>query len=293
MNGFVNLLKPPGMTSHDVVQQVRRVLRTRSVGHTGTLDPAAAGVLVLTVGDATRLGEYLVEGDKGYRAEVTLGLTTDSADADGAIVGETSAAAVTLEALQASLEQLTGTITMRPPAHSAIRVEGRRLYELARAGEQVLAPERTVVISELRLLGFAPGELAQVRLEVTCSKGTYIRALATMLGEQLGCGGYLSALLRTRVGTHRIEDSRTLEELAANPGVCLLTAREALPHLPEVTVDAAQAEALRHGQAIAGDQALSPGPVLVYDTGGGLLCLAEARSAGPTLLQPRKVFSNP
>lgn len=288
MNGFLNLLKPPGMTSHDVVQYVRRVMKTKAVGHTGTLDPAAAGVLVLTVGCATRLGEFLLEGDKAYRAEVTLGRTTDSADAEGVVTSQASAVQVTEAAVRAALTELTGTVTMRPPAHSAVRVNGKRLYEAARAGEQVEAPERTIEIRELALLEFLPGEHALVRFDVTCSKGTYIRSLARMLGEKLGCGGYLSMLLRTAVGVHSISDSVTLEELADDPVGCLLDSREALPHLPQVTATPDQCELLQRGQAVEADETLPPGPVLVYNADDQLVCLAEVLVS--RRLQPRKVF---
>lgn len=291
MNGFLNLLKPPGMTSHDVVSAVRRTLQTKSVGHTGTLDPAAAGVLVLTVGEYTRLGQYLLEGDKAYRAEITLGLTTDSADVEGVVLAEDSAAGVTEEAVDAALVPLTGSVTMRPPAYSAVRVDGKRLYELARAGKQVEAPERTVEVSQLTKLGFAPGHRARVLVDVTCSKGTYIRSLAVMLGKSLGCGGHLSMLIRAAVGVHRLDEAVTFEELAQDPAGCLMTARQALPHLPEVLVGPAATEALRHGQAVPSNDNLPPGPVLVYNAPDALLCLAEVRAGTEVLLQPRKVFS--
>lgn len=288
--GFLNVLKPPGMSSHDVVQYVRRVLGLRSVGHTGTLDPAAAGVLVLTVGPATRLGEYLLEGDKAYRAEVTLGLTTDTDDAEGQLLSQQSAAAVTAEAVAAALAPLRGTITMRPPAHSAVRVDGKRLYERARAGEAVQAPERTVRVEELCLLDFQEGEQARALLDVTCSKGTYIRSLARMLGEALGCGGCLTALLRTRVNVHTLQQAVTLEQLAQAPEACLLSAAEALPHLPAVTLPARETAALGRGQAVPLCEAVPAGPVLVYNAEGHLVCLAEAGGDSRPSLQPRKVF---
>lgn len=287
MNGFVNLLKPPGMTSHDVVQVARRALRTKAIGHTGTLDPAAAGVLVLTVGYATRLGEYVADAVKGYRAEIALGVTTDSGDVEGVVTSQASAAAVTEEQVRAALGELTGSVTMRPPAHSAVRVNGKRLYKLARAGEAVEAPERVVEVYEFKLLEFiASDDLALVRADVTCSKGTYIRSLATMLGEKLGCGAHLSALIRTRVGAMRIEDAVSLEELTEEPARHMLAAAEALPDLPRVTVTPEQREALRHGQAIAAG-ALAKGAILVYDEAGELVCLAEQVGE---LVQPHKVF---
>jgi tRNA pseudouridine55 synthase len=292
MNGFLNLLKPPGMTSHDVVSYVRRTLHTRAVGHTGTLDPAAAGVLVLTVGDYTRLGEYLLEGDKSYRAQITLGLTTDSADAEGTITAQASAAHITEVQVRSAVETLTGTIAMRPPAHSAVRVGGKRLYELARRGETVEAPERTVEVNAFTLLQLTAGERASLLADVTCSKGTYVRSLAQMLGDALGCGGYLSMLIRTRVGVHELAQATTLEELAENPSGGLQSARQALPHLREAVVDAAQEDVLRHGQATPSNESLPAGPVLVYNARGQLVCLAEVNVTEETWLQPRKVFSS-
>jgi tRNA pseudouridine55 synthase len=291
MNGFVNLLKPPGMTSHDVVQCARRTLQTRAVGHTGTLDPAAAGVLVLTVGQATRLGEYLLESDKEYRAEITLGLSTDSGDAEGVITGCASAANVNEASLRAALAELTGTIAMRPPAHSAVRVDGKRLYKSAHAGKQVEAPERTVAIREMKLLEFHPAgsdPTARCLVDVTCSKGTYIRSLAQMLGEKLGCGGYLSMLLRTAVAGFTLGTAVTLEELAQDPARHLTTARQALPHLPQPTLSDQECEALLQGQTIAVTSPLPTWPLLVYNAADELICLGEASDG---ILRPRKVFA--
>ncbi|MHB8996197.1 MAG: tRNA pseudouridine(55) synthase TruB [Armatimonadota bacterium] len=291
MNGFVNLLKPPGMTSHDVVQCVRKTLQTRSVGHTGTLDPAAAGVLVLTVGQATRLGEYLLESDKKYRAEITLGLTTDSGDAEGVVTRCASAANVSEARLRTALAELTGTISMRPPTHSAVRVDGKRLYKSAHAGKQVEAPERTVVIREMMLLEFHPAgpePTARVLVDVTCSKGTYIRSLAQMLGEKLGCGGYLSMLLRIAVAGFTLDTAVTLEELAQDPAGHLTPAREALPHLPQPTFADQECDALRQGQTISMMSPLPTGPLLVYNGADELICLAEASDG---ILRPRKVFA--
>jgi tRNA pseudouridine55 synthase len=291
MNGFVNLLKPPGMTSHDVVQVVRKTLQTRSVGHTGTLDPAAAGVLVLTVGQATRLGEYLLESDKSYRTEITFGISTDSGDAEGLITGCAPAADVTKDGVRRMLTGLTGTISMRPPAHSAVSVGGKRLYKLAHAGKQVEAPERTVTIREMKLLEFHPAThepTARALVDVTCSKGTYIRSLAQMLGEKLGCGAYLSMLLRTKVGAFTADTAVTVEELAQGPARHLTTAREALPHLPQPTLDDSECQALKHGQTITLTPPLPMGPLLVYNATGELICLAEAAGS---IVRPRKVFA--
>lgn len=275
------------MTSHDVVQVARRTLGTKSVGHTGTLDPAAAGVLVLTVGYATRLGEYVADAVKGYRAEITLGVTTDSGDVEGVVTARGSTAGMTEAQVRAALSGLTGSVTMRPPAHSAVRVNGQRLYKLARAGEAVEAPERVVEVYALELLEFvACADTALVRVDVTCSKGTYIRSLAMMLGEKLGCGAHLSILIRTRVGAMHIDEAVTLEELAADPAGHLLTAAQAIPDLQRVTVSETQREALIHGQAVERG-GLAQGAVLVYDEAGDLVCLGEVLGE---LVKPHKVF---
>jgi tRNA pseudouridine55 synthase len=288
--GFVNVLKPPGMTSHDVVQVARRLLGTRRVGHTGTLDPAAAGVLVLAIGPATRLAEFIEGADKSYRAEITLGVTTDTLDAEGQVASRQSAAGVTEAALRDVLGGLTGTIEMRPPAHSAISVGGRRLYELARAGEAVQAPLREVKVHELALMQFTPGEAATALLDVVCSKGTYVRSLAGMIGERLGCGAHLSMLLRTRVGPHTIAQAVTLEELAAAPQEHLVPIAQALAHLPQVRLGPEAVEILRHGQAVPAPEGLSAGRVLVLDEGETVVCLAEVVQERELLLLPRKVF---
>lgn len=291
MHGFLLVLKPPGMTSHDVVQFARRVCGTRAVGHTGTLDPAAAGLLVLTLGSATRLGEFLLDCDKAYRAEITLGLTTDTGDAEGTVTSTVSTLGVTAEQVVAVLDELTGPITMYPPAHSAVRVGGQRLHRLARAGDPIQPPPRTVTVHALKLLEFLPAERALVRVDVVCSKGTYVRSLAQMIGQRLGVGGVLSALLRTQVGPHRLQHAATLEEIAANPRQYLLTPPQGLPHLPRVVLDAASATAFAHGNAVAApDRDTSQGPLLVLQEDGRLLGVGEVSVSAPQRLRPRKVL---
>ncbi|NPV48825.1 MAG: tRNA pseudouridine(55) synthase TruB [Armatimonadetes bacterium] len=291
MHGFLLVLKPPGMTSHDVVQFARRTFGTRAVGHTGTLDPAAAGLLVLTLGCATRLGEFLLDCDKAYRAEIILGLTSDTGDAEGAVTATGSAIGVTPERVATVLDSLTGAITMRPPAHSAVSVGGQRLHRLARAGQAIEAPPRAVTVHALKLLEFLPGERALLRLDVVCSKGTYVRSLAQMIGERLAVGGVLSALLRTQVGPHRLEQAATLEEIAANPLGHLLTPLEGLPHLPRAVLDAASASAFAHGNAIAAPDGRAPeGPLLVLQEDGELLGVGEVSRSEPRRLRPRKVL---
>jgi tRNA pseudouridine55 synthase len=286
--GFLNLLKPPGMTSHDAVQVVRRLLGEKQVGHTGTLDPAAAGVLVLSVGQATRLSEFLLTGTKAYWAEVLLGVQTDSGDAEGKVLRREACPQATEARARQVLDGLTGTLTMRPPAYSAVRIDGKKAYKRARAGEVVEVPEREVTIETLTLRQWLPGKFPRLRLEVECSHGTYLRSLAEMIGERLGTGGMLAALLRTRVGVLTIEHSVTLAELADNPHGRLVDPVAALPHLERLTVDARGARALAHGNPVpvAHDPSQA---LLVLTEAGELLCLGKVEAGQ---LHPSKVFAD-
>ncbi len=312
MTGVLNLLKPPGMTSHDVVDVVRQLLRTKRVGHAGTLDPGAAGGLLVCVGEATRLVEYLMEGTKSYRAEVTFGVTTTTEDAQGTILSEQSAMDVTEDRLRDVLTQFVGDIEQIPPMVSAVQIGGKRLHELARRGETVERPKRQVRVEEIKLLKFTAGERAVALLDVTCSKGTYIRTLAADIGAALGCGAHLSFLVRTRVGRFRLEDSLTLEELSA-AAVCrsaihcaLMSLNDALAHLPSVVLDAAAAQRVWNGQSIPVDSSqltvdsrlpstLNPQPstvVRLCDKQGRLVAIAQCveNQKREIVYQPQKVF---
>ena len=215
MHGFLNVDKPAGITSHDVVARIRRLSGQRRVGHAGTLDPAATGVLVVALGGATRLIEYVQHQTlKQYRATVCLGVTTTTDDADGEITARHPVPPLDRETVERALAPLRGTIWQTPPMYAALHHEGRRLYELARAGVTVETPARQVHIERLDLIAFDPPLLT---LHVVCGSGTYIRALARDLGVALGCGAHLAALRRTAVGMFRIEDAlplRVLEEEA-------------------------------------------------------------------------------
>jgi len=224
MHGVLNVLKPPGMTSHDAVAFVRRVLQTKRVGHTGTLDPAAAGVLPICVGQATRLVEYLQSGTKEYIAEMTFGFETDTCDAVGKTISEGDASSVNLETLRATLDSFHGEITQTPPLFSAIKKDGKKLYDLAREGfsdGEIEIPTRQVVISDLRITQFFPDEnqiekRPRAILKIECSGGTYIRSLVRDIGRVLGCGATMTFLVRNRNGAFAIRDASTLEEIASN-----------------------------------------------------------------------------
>ncbi len=247
MDGILNLNKPRGLTSHDVVARVRAVARQQGVGHAGTLDPMATGVLLLCLGRATRLAEYLMDSPKLYRARVRLGVTTDTDDAEGTVIAERPVE-VDRMAVEAALEQFRGPILQVPPMYSALKQGGRPLYRLARQGQTVERQPRPVEIYRLDLTAWEPPELA---LEVLCSPGTYIRALARDLGEALGCGAHLTGLIRLASGDFRLEDAVDLESLTPEnlPGF-LLPMDMALQQYPALYLSEADARAVRHGRDI-------------------------------------------
>lgn len=245
--GFLNILKPPGMSSHDIVGAVRRVLHTKKVGHAGTLDPGAAGVLPVAVGPATRLIEYLEHADKSYRAEMQLGYTTASGD-DLSPVTERLAVfnMPKAEQVQAVLPRFTGRITQTPSAYSAIKIDGQRACDRMRQGEQVEMPSREVVIHRLELLACHPADHTLL-LDVDCSRGTYIRSLCTDLGQALGIPAVMTFLVRTRVGDFRLADALTLEELAEKGAAALLPPAQMLSHLPRYDLRPDRAKAFCNG----------------------------------------------
>jgi tRNA pseudouridine55 synthase len=210
LHGFLNLHKPPGPTSQQVVAQIRRVVASK-VGHCGTLDPPAAGVLPLCLGAATRLSDFLHRFPKGYEFQAVFGIDTTTLDAEGEVTARRPQPSLSRSDLESILPRFRGEVRQIPPAVSAIHYHGRRLYQLARRGEPVDPPPRTVSIHRLRLLSFHPGEFPTGRLEVLCSCGTYIRSLCRDIGEALGCPAHVSHLVRTRVGSFRLEHSISLE----------------------------------------------------------------------------------
>lgn len=214
MDGFINLLKPAGMTSHDAVSALRRILRMKKIGHTGTLDPMAAGVLVMCVGAGTKAAEYLEADDKSYRCELLLGIETDTGDIWGNIINENKNAAVSVteDQVRNTLSSMKGIQQQYPPMYSAVRKNGRHLYEYARKGETVEVEPRTININDIRPV-YIFHEPGRVIFDVDCSKGTYIRTVCTDVGEKLSCGAAMSCLVRTRSGRFFAEDSVTIEQL--------------------------------------------------------------------------------
>lgn len=251
-SGILLLDKTSGLTSNAALTRVKCLLGVRKAGHTGALDPMATGLLPLCFGEATKISGFLLDSDKGYEAGIVLGLSTDSGDADGRVVAERDVPEIDAVQFDRVLDAFRGTVQQVPPMVSALKVKGRRLYELAREGIEVERQPRTVQIHRLELLELA---LPRVRIRVECSKGTYIRSLAMDIGERLGCGAHLDALRRTRSGPFRVQDALTLEVLESmtpqERAGRLLPPDAALPEWPRIALDTAQCAALRQGRKIA------------------------------------------
>jgi tRNA pseudouridine55 synthase len=268
--GFINLHKPAGLTSHDCVARVRRILKTKRVGHGGTLDPLATGVLPIAVEGATRLLQFLPT-PKAYRAVIRLGLTTTTDDLEGEILQIRSASSVTLDRIVPSLEHFKGTIQQIPPIYSAIQVKGKRLYELARQGEVVRPEPRTVEIYDIEVLDWQTHDLEypELTVEITCGPGTYIRSIARDLGELLQTGGTLAQLIRTKSCGFDLADSITLEQLeheVKQGNIPLSNPSIALGHIPIHLLDEAEAKRWCQGQAIAIASPAPEGWVQVHDS---------------------------
>jgi len=276
-SGLVIVDKPAGLTSHDVVARVRRLAGTRRVGHAGTLDPMATGVLVVGVEKATRLLGHLALTQKQYSGTVRLGQTTDSDDADGQILVQVPATGVTPAALSAAAATLTGEIQQVPPGISAIKVGGQRAYRLTREGRPPELPARPVTVAALEIMAVRElsserGDLLDVDIDVTCSSGTYIRAIARDLGAALGVGGHLTVLRRTRVGPYLVADAATLDELAASFQVVPL-AQAAAAAFARRDLTADEARLIGHGGRLAASFPGTTGPVAAFGPDGSLVAL--------------------
>lgn len=301
LDGILVLAKPPGPTSHDMVALVRRVSATRRVGHGGTLDPFASGVLPLFLGRATRVVEYHLGDPKAYRATVCFGASSTTDDLEGELT-PVSGPAPGRATVEAALEAFRGPVEQTPPAYSAIKVAGRRAYAVARAGGTLELRPRTVTISRLDLVEWdgSDPERPVAIVEVECSAGTYIRAIARDLGAALGSAAYLGALVRTASGPFRLEDAVSLDALREAAGgdgdgatlaACLLPVDAGLDGLPSLTLDAADMPRVARGQAVRATHG-EPGesPVRLFDDGGRLVAIGRWR--GGTLL-PDKVLVDP
>jgi tRNA pseudouridine55 synthase len=286
ISGLVIVDKPADWTSHDVVARMRRLAGTRKVGHAGTLDPMATGVLVIGVEKATRLLGHLALTRKRYEATIRLGQSTNTDDAEGELTGTTPAASVTTEAVMTGIAPLTGEIHQIPPQVSAIKVNGQRAYKMARKGEEVDLKPRPVTIHDFTVTDIRRhDDLLDVDASITCSSGTYIRALARDLGAALGVGGHLTALRRTHVGPYDLSMARTLDQLAADCTI-LPIAEAVAAAFPRRDVTPDEARAVAHGARLPA-RGLGPGPIGVFAPDGTLLSLVE--ESGKTA-KPLAVF---
>ncbi len=289
ISGVLVVDKPIGMTSHDVVQVIRNGTKIRRAGHTGTLDPRASGVLVVLVGPAVRLSEYISASDKRYQAIVRMGATTDTYDEEGKIT-TSSSVEITEAQFEESLKQFVGEIEQVPPPYSAIKIQGKKAYEMARAGKEVDLSPRKINVYSLELLEWAPPEAV---IDVYCSSGTYVRSLANDLGKSLGCGAYLVGLRRTKSGRFTLRDAVSLRKLReafeqGNWYQYLIPAAEALSEWPAVELDADQVDAIRHGHRVPAE-AGATGWARGVSEQGELVALLEA-NADSSEWQPKKVF---
>lgn len=294
VSGVLVVDKPVGLTSHDVVKIIRRGTGIRRAGHTGTLDPRASGVLVVLIGPAVRLSEWVSEADKRYMATIRLGTTTDTYDADGRVTATAPWENITEEEFAAMLKEFEGEILQAPPPYSAVHVKGRRAYELARQGKKVDLEPRKVHVYSLELLEWAPPEVV---VDVHCSSGTYVRSLAHEIGQRLGCGAHLVGLRRTKAGRFTLREAVPLRRLqeafeAGDWYRYLIPAADALADWPQVVLNFDEVETIRHGQRIPakGDHQLEDGDLVCAVTEQGDLAAVLKYVAETDEFQPRKVF---
>ncbi len=290
IGGLINIIKPPGMTSHDVVSFIRRTYQLKRVGHAGTLDPAAAGILPVAIGQSTRLLEYMTDTDKSYRVELTIGYETDTGDDTGIVTNVVDCSMPTTVELEKVLSSFLGTIEQIPPMYSAIKVQGKKLYELARAGVTIERKSRTIQITNITLL---KRDSKKILFDVTCSKGTYIRSLCTDIGKKINCPVVMSFLVRTRVGTFSLDQAVTLEEIAENPKHALLSTDFALDYIPKVILSKEIATAFQHGQIIPTSAVDVSGQVLfrIYNHQHDFIGIGQKRP-GIAAITPVKVLTS-
>jgi len=287
--------KPVGLTSHDVVDIIRRGTGIRRAGHTGTLDPRASGVLVILIGPAVRLSEFVSASDKRYQAILQLGGTTDTYDAEGRFTRQTTTPVdVTEEKFETVLKTFLGEIEQTPPPYSAVKVHGRKAYEMAREGEEVELAPRKINVYHLEVLEWAPPEVV---IDVHCSSGTYVRSLANDVGTALGCGAYLIGLRRTKSGRFSLRDATPLRKLqeafiAGNWYQYLIPAAEALAEWPGVELNPDEVEEVKHGHRVKAAADSKPGLVRGVSMAGELIAIMDLAQGedGSLEWQPKKVF---
>jgi tRNA pseudouridine55 synthase len=296
ISGILVVDKPVGLTSHDVVDIIRRGTNIRRAGHTGTLDPRASGVLVVLIGPAVRLSEFVSATDKRYQAIIRLGGTTDTYDAEGKFTNTAASAPVdvTEQQFEEVLQHFIGEIEQTPPAYSAVKVQGRKAYEMARAGEEVELAPRKINVYHLEVLEWAPPEVV---IDVHCSSGTYVRSLANDLGAALGCGAYLVGLRRTKSGRFSLRDATPLRKLQeaftiGNWYQYLIPAAEALAEWPGIELSPDQVEEVKHGHRVKAAADSQPGLVRGVSMAGELIAIMELATTEDSApeWQPKKVF---
>ncbi len=290
-DGLVVVDKPAGFTSHDVVARLRKFYGQRRVGHAGTLDPDATGVLLVGLGRATRLLRYLSESGKAYEGRIVFGIATSTLDAAGEIVDQRPMP-ITRRDVERALPRFVGDIEQLPPMVSAVKVGGRRLHELARAGKEVERAPRSVRVDRLDLVAFEAGPYPTADVEVECGSGTYVRTLAADLGGALGGCAHLSALRRTRVGSFTLDEARPLGDIEADPASAVLSLSTAMRDLERVDVDDEEAQAISHGVSFASGtlDVRGPGPYALVGPDGALLAVYDTRGAA---LRPAVVVAAP
>lgn len=307
MNGILNIFKPKGISSHQVVKEVRNILNIPKVGHTGTLDPSASGVLLICLGQATKIAEFLVGMKKHYQGEMTLGITTDSQDAEGKIIGKKEVGIdIDEKRIRDIFQKYEGTISQIPPMFSAAHYKGKRLYLLARKGIEVKRSPKEVKIYQFNLINYDQRVNPIVKFEVVCSKGTYVRTLCNDIGNELGCGAHLSSLIRKKVGNFSIEDSINLEEFREDKTLgkrYLVSIDSALGGLKKITVKNEATKTVLNGGVVSSGQIvgipeeLKTGKdkfIKMFDAKGNLLSIGTSiKEDGENIFfKPVKVFKN-
>ena len=299
MNGILPLWKEKGMTSHDCVFKLRKILRTKKVGHTGTLDPAVEGVLPICIGRATKVASYITDAGKEYIATVSIGRSTETEDAEGETVHlDTSSKEFSKEQILDALKRLTGEITQIPPMYSAVKVNGKRLYEYARKGIEVERPVRTVTIHDIELLDEKDvflGEEVTFSIKVRCGKGTYIRTLAVQIGEYLGYPAHMQSLIRTASGNFDKSHCKTLAEVAEimeqqQMQTILRPIEEVLTEFPQLEVQEPFVESIRNGQVLPAVPLLAEHPSIMIMFEGRALAIYQNHPTKPGLMKPEKML---
>lgn len=307
MNGILNILKPKGISSHKAVSEVRNILNIPKAGHAGTLDPSASGVLLVCIGQATKIVEFLVGMKKHYLGEMILGISTDTQDSEGKIVQKREVKTdIDEKRIKDIFQKYEGTINQIPPMFSAAHYQGKRLYHLARKGIEVKRNPKKVKIYQFNLINFNQKLNPIVKFEVICSKGTYIRTLCDDIGNELGCGAHLSNLVRKKVGKFCIEDSLNLEELKKDKALgkrCLISIDSALEGLNKITIKSEATETVLNGGAISSEQIVEIREMIeirknefvkIFDVKGNLLSIATSvkENRKDIIFKPVKVFKN-